>query len=684
MKARGVHLQYSFETAEQRGAALHNPLFDLLSAVHEHGSIQHAAKALGASYRHIWGALKRWEETLGEPLVTWAQGQPARLTPFADRMLWAETRARTRLVPHIEALRAELERVLADALDGSQHVLTVFASHDLALPLLRDTASAGHGLHIDLRFAGSVDALRALAQGRCLVAGFHVPPLSGGSALFSAALKPLLKPGVHKLIGGVRRTQGLMVRPREALRVRGLPDLAGPAGQQARFVNRQPGSGTRLLMDHLLAEQGIAPAQVRGYFDAPEDSHLAVAAAIASGAGDVGPAAGGELLSAPAEFVTAPLTDRPFLFLVYGDNRDRDADHLAVIRAMQPEQPDLIVQTGDMVSKAGDEGQWRRYFAAAAPLLRSVPMFPALGNHELRGDPDAGRFFRFFVLPMVVPPLGQAPPGPGLADLAAPGPFAEPPPRRRRPVYYAFRYSNSLFVALDGNSPYDGDQAAWLERTLGEAQHDQTVRHLFVFVHQPPYAVGAYCGSERLQRRIVPLLQRAARGPRPLLRAVFAGHEHAYQHLERGGVRYFITGGGGAPLYPRSQSCDREDDLALRLFRAEHHYLRIQVDGQAATLLALSRSGEVMERVLLHEPVVLDEAPLALLPTETPTETPTLRPGQPGQPGGAAGRERTSGPILLLWVSAIATLSGLLLLTRPSRRRDLSPSSRRYRDDEEA
>lgn len=397
-------------------------------------------------------------------------------------------------------------------------------------------------------------------------------------------------------------------------------------------------------------------------------------------AGDVGAAAGSELVSAPAEFVTAPLTDSPFLFLVYGDNRDRDADHLAVIRAMQPEQPDLIVQTGDMVSRAGDEAQWRRYFAAAAPLLRSVPMFPALGNHELRGDPDASRFFRFFGLPTVVPPLGQAAPGPGqgLAQgLAAPGAAAEPPVRRRRPVYYAFRYSNSLFIALDGNSPYDGDQAAWLERTLGEAQHDRTVRHLFVFVHQPPYAVGAYCGSERLQRRIVPLLQRAARGPRPLLRAVFAGHEHAYQHLERGGVRYFITGGGGAPLYPRSQSCDREDDLALRLFRAEHHYLRVQVDGQAATLLALSRSGEVMERVLLHEPVVLDEEPVALLPTETPT----LRPGQPG---GVAARERTSGPILLLWVSAIATLSGLLLLTRPSRRRDLSPSSRRHRDDDEA
>jgi len=292
MKARGVHLQYSFEAEGQRGAALHNPLFDLLQAVHEHGSIQHAAKSMGASYRHIWGALKRWEEVMGEPLVTWAQGQPARLTPFADRLLWAETRARTRLTPHIEALRAELERVLAEALDGSQHVLTIFASHDLALPLLRDLASQAHGLHIELRFAGSVDALQALAQGRCLVAGFHVPPLKGGSAQFAGAMKPLLKPGQHKLIGCVRRTQGLMVHRRNPHRLRGLPDLVRPAAPEApaaRFINRQPGSGTRLLMDHLLDEQGIDPALVRGYFDAPEDSHVAVAAAVASGVGDVGP-----------------------------------------------------------------------------------------------------------------------------------------------------------------------------------------------------------------------------------------------------------------------------------------------------------------------------------------------------------------------------------------------------------
>ncbi|MBK9364293.1 MAG: helix-turn-helix transcriptional regulator [Rubrivivax sp.] len=288
MKDRGVHLQYTFQPRDQRGAEVQNPLFDLLSAIAEQGSIQQAARALGASYRHVWGACKHWETVLGEPLVHWVQGQPARLTPFAERLLWAEKRARSRLVPHIEALRAELERVLAEALDGHQQVLTVHASHDLALPLLRDLAAApGEGddrLHIELKFAGSMDALRALAEGRCTVAGFHVPPLAHNRNLFARGLKPLLKPGQHKLIGCMRRTQGLMVAPGNPLALCGMADVAA---RGARFVNRQAGSGTRLLADHLLAEQGLAPARITRYFDASEDSHVAVAAAVAAGVGDV-------------------------------------------------------------------------------------------------------------------------------------------------------------------------------------------------------------------------------------------------------------------------------------------------------------------------------------------------------------------------------------------------------------
>jgi putative molybdopterin biosynthesis protein len=285
MKTRGIHLQYTFGPPDQRGADIGNPLFDLLSAVHECGSIQHAARALGASYRHVWGALKQWEESLGEPLVTWAQGQPARLTPFADRLLWAERQARTRLTPHIEALRAELERVLADAFDGTQQVLTIHASHDIALARLRELASQDERLHIELKFSGSLDALRSLAEGRCLVAGFHVPALGEPAPLFSQALKPLLKPGRHKLIGCSRRRQGLMVARGNPLRLQGLADLTA---RPARYINRQTGSATRLLAEHLLQQAAIAPEAIAGWTAAAEDSHMAVAAAIASGAGDVG------------------------------------------------------------------------------------------------------------------------------------------------------------------------------------------------------------------------------------------------------------------------------------------------------------------------------------------------------------------------------------------------------------
>jgi putative molybdopterin biosynthesis protein len=288
MKSRGIRLQYSFQPEGQRGAELHNPLFDLLSALREHGSIQQAARATGSSYRHVWGALKQWQEQLGQPLVSWAQGQPARLTPFAERLLWAEARARMRLAPHIEALRAELERVLTDAFEGTQQVLAVYASHDTALPLLRERAAADHGLHLELRFAGSMDALRALAEGRCLVAGFHVPPLGDSRNAFARALKPLLKPGRHKLIGCSRRTQGLMVAAGNPLGLRGLADLADRNKAPLRFVQRQGGSGTRLLTEHLLQGLGIDAAALDAVTVGVEDSHGAIAAAVASGLADAG------------------------------------------------------------------------------------------------------------------------------------------------------------------------------------------------------------------------------------------------------------------------------------------------------------------------------------------------------------------------------------------------------------
>jgi molybdate-binding protein len=193
------------------------------------------------------------------------------------------------MTPHVEALRRELQRVFATADDATQEVLELVASHDLALPLLQTLAESEHGLHLGVRFAGSEEALRGLLDGRARVAGFHVPRLAQATPVFGKALRPLLQPGTHKLIGSHWRRQGLMHRPGTPPPSLAALGVAPCDGSPAlRFVNRQPGSGTRLLLDHLIAEARLDPARIDGYATRIEHTHLAVAAAVASGEADVG------------------------------------------------------------------------------------------------------------------------------------------------------------------------------------------------------------------------------------------------------------------------------------------------------------------------------------------------------------------------------------------------------------
>ncbi|OZI16394.1 substrate-binding domain-containing protein [Bordetella genomosp. 7] len=265
-------------------ATIGNALMDLLFAVRQHGSISAAAKALGLSYRHVWGELKKWEQTLGRTLIVWDKGQPARLNEFGEKLLWAERQAQARLAPQINALRADLERAFAVAFDDAAHVVPLYASHDDALGALRDHAVSSAKLYLDIRYTGSVDAIRGLNEGRCVIAGFHTrnDPVPG--SLTERIYKPLLKPGMHKIIGFAQRSQGLIVARGNPLGLRTLADLLRPG---TRYVNRALGTGTRVLFDELLEQAGLASADVAGYART-EPSHTAVAHAIAAGTADAG------------------------------------------------------------------------------------------------------------------------------------------------------------------------------------------------------------------------------------------------------------------------------------------------------------------------------------------------------------------------------------------------------------
>jgi putative molybdopterin biosynthesis protein len=270
-------------------ATVRNPLIDLLQAVSSQGSISAGARLLGLSYRHVWGELKRWENELGGELLIWEKGQSARLSEFGSKLMWAERQAQARLAPQIEALRAELERSFAMAFDDASHIVTLYASHDDALSQLREAAiTQSNGLHLDIRFTGSVDAIRALNEGRCVMAGFHTLDNMGKNTLTERIYKPLLKPGLHKIIGFASRTQGLMVAPNNPFKVTGLDDLTQPRdGKKIRFANRALGTGTRVILDELLAAAQLNNTDIAGY-DNTEPSHAAVAHAVLSGQADAG------------------------------------------------------------------------------------------------------------------------------------------------------------------------------------------------------------------------------------------------------------------------------------------------------------------------------------------------------------------------------------------------------------
>jgi putative molybdopterin biosynthesis protein len=366
-----VQLAYTFDSTAGSRGQLGNPLFDLLAAIHGCGSLGAAAASLGLSYRHIWGELKRYESTLKAELIVWERGKRARLSPFGEKLLFAERRARMRVLPQVDNLIAEMEREFALAFDPQAHVIPMYASHDLALPRLKDYLAREAKLHLDLQFHGSLECIAALSRGDCLLAGFHVSDDHVPGSVTQQAFQSMLKPGRHKLIRFVGRQQGLMVAPGNPKAIRGVPDLARP---ELRFVNRQPNSGTRVTVEQLLARAGIATDQVNGFGHA-EPTHLAVATTVASGLADAG--FGIEAAAAAFGLGFIPVIREQYYFVCLKGEVDRPPISRLRELMRRSEWQSLIADLpGYDIADAGEVVALRRafpWYAFRTPKRRALP-----------------------------------------------------------------------------------------------------------------------------------------------------------------------------------------------------------------------------------------------------------------------------------------------------------------------
>jgi molybdate transport repressor ModE-like protein len=234
-------------------------LVRVLGALARSSSLRDAARACGLSYRHAWGVLGEGARALGAPLVEMGRGRGARLTPLGRRVLEADVHVRDTLGPVFERLRGELRAVLAAAnLPAQAPRLALYASHDLALPVLAHLCAPR--LQLDVSFRGADECLAALARGDCDLAGFHVADALPRAAAAAAALGRWLDPRKHQLVHFVNREQGIIVRP--GARVRGVGDLARPG---VRFMNRPPDAGPHANVDLAIAEAVVGGRADAGF-----------------------------------------------------------------------------------------------------------------------------------------------------------------------------------------------------------------------------------------------------------------------------------------------------------------------------------------------------------------------------------------------------------------------------------
>ncbi len=267
--------------------------------------------------------------------------------------------------------------------------------------------------------------------------------------------------------------------------------------------------------------------------------------------------------SSPLSFMTSPTDDADFSFLLYGDSRWGTRVHKKLAQMMVADADqygaNLVVHTGDIVSKGHEWDLWQeRFFKPASALISRVPIYPVPGNHEL----NSKLYYDYFDLP-------------------------------NNEAWYHFRYGLADFYGVNTNVGFGpkSDQYKWLEAELAKS-HALGEAWRIVFMHHPPFscANSRKPGNKNVTRYLVPLFEKYG------VHLVLLGHDHVYgRSANINGVHYIISGGGGSGLY----SC--KPDAKMVVCEKRYNYVRFHVDNAQIRWIAYDEEGVVIEEYTIRE-----------------------------------------------------------------------------------